>query len=1023
MSCPDDNAISQYFTGQLDAQSQAQLEEHIDQCQACRHLLAELTKSSLVETVASEDGQSDSKKLSFTAGDKVGRFIIQRHLGSGGMGVVYLAHDPELERHVVLKFLKAKTPVEQESRMLREARSMARSGSSVENNSQPSAKKTIETTSDLTMTGELLGTPAYMAPEQIQGKAIDVKTDQFSFCVALFEALYRKRPFAGKNLAEIKNNIVSGKLETPPPNNQTPAWLRNIVYRGLNPDPEKRYFSMEQLISRFDRGLRRNQYLWTGAASVLVLLAMVVFIYNMVSVKPCQGAEAKLAGIWDDPVAVSMKKSFLATQLPFAKQTFKTTADILDKYRQDWLFQHQEACLATQVRKERSTTEMDLRMRCLDDRLEELKVTLEFLAQADNEIVAKSVEIAGNLTSPVSCADQAVLTSLPPLPKDPILKEKVVAIRKRFKKIEALEHAGKDKAAMQLAQEALTANQEVDYPALTAESLYWLGRMESVMGQPYKAGETLSKVVQLATVAEHKILIAHAWIALVSVRGAHGNNPEKGLELGKLAQDMISKNKLSQKLQAQLHINKANVLSVQHKHAESLAELDRAEKIYHRIYGRNHPAWIDVRSREVDSLIYLGEYKKAEKVLSELQKTQLEILGPQHPTIAYTLSQSGYLKRYFGQPEELSDYQQALQILKSCYGEQHPTVSGIRQHIADYYAAIGKDDLALEQISKAIAIDKKIYGGQHRYMASNLLSLGDIYHNQAKFKLAIETLEQALDITKTVAHPHHSGLAMVYISLAEVNETIGNLAAAQEYYEKALDILAHNKSEAIHEIACLVGLVSVYIEQDDFQKAFLLIEQAKKIALDRVGPDSPEYAEYLYQKIFYYIQKQDLIRARKFIAQLHPLINKISLPDSYAFVDYHDLFGLLEHKANNHKQAEYHFRKSLELWNSIQANNKLDISISRIGLGRALLDQNQPQKALADIEKAHQVISTLEGDPIELAEAEFAYARVLWDTRKDRPRAIKLAKSADKRYRTHQRFTAKQDSAQVTAWLKRYGSK
>ncbi len=49
----------------------------------------------------------------------------------------------------------------------------------------------------------MIGTPAYMAPEQLRGGAADARSDQFSFCVALFEALYGERPFAGGSLEEL----------------------------------------------------------------------------------------------------------------------------------------------------------------------------------------------------------------------------------------------------------------------------------------------------------------------------------------------------------------------------------------------------------------------------------------------------------------------------------------------------------------------------------------------------------------------------------------------------------------------------------------------------------------------------------------------------------------------------------------------------------------------------------------------------------------------------------------------------
>src|SRR2546430_15749014 len=80
----------------------------------------------------------------------------------------------------------------------------------------------------VTRSGALLGTPTYMSPEQFRGEATDAKSDQFSFCVALYRALYGERPFAGDEIMTIAAEVTGGRLRAPPASSRGPAWVHKI---------------------------------------------------------------------------------------------------------------------------------------------------------------------------------------------------------------------------------------------------------------------------------------------------------------------------------------------------------------------------------------------------------------------------------------------------------------------------------------------------------------------------------------------------------------------------------------------------------------------------------------------------------------------------------------------------------------------------------------------------------------------------------------------------------------------------
>jgi serine/threonine protein kinase len=103
----------------------------------------------------------------------------------------------------------------------------------------------------VTRTGIVTGTPAYMAPEQHLGELGGPASDQFAFCVSLWEALYRQRPFGGESFFEVADAIVEGRLLQPPAYPRVPGWITNLLERGLAREPEQRHPSMRSLLASF----------------------------------------------------------------------------------------------------------------------------------------------------------------------------------------------------------------------------------------------------------------------------------------------------------------------------------------------------------------------------------------------------------------------------------------------------------------------------------------------------------------------------------------------------------------------------------------------------------------------------------------------------------------------------------------------------------------------------------------------------------------------------------------------------
>jgi len=132
----------------------------------------------------------------------------------------------------------------------------------------------------LTIDGAVMGTPAYMSPEQHEGRPTDARTDQFSFCAALYLALYGRRPFPGSGLESLRMAVIDGRVRVPPKGGRVPDAVRDVVLRGLSVDPDKRFASMDALLAALARATEGNDgraqgvrgWAFGGAATLLVLL-------------------------------------------------------------------------------------------------------------------------------------------------------------------------------------------------------------------------------------------------------------------------------------------------------------------------------------------------------------------------------------------------------------------------------------------------------------------------------------------------------------------------------------------------------------------------------------------------------------------------------------------------------------------------------------------------------------------------------------------------------------------------------
>jgi hypothetical protein len=110
----------------------------------------------------------------------------------------------------------------------------------------------------LTEAGLVAGTPPYMAPEQLLGRATDFRTDHFAFGVLLYEMAAGRHPFGGQSLPSTIARILAAPPEAPPRDDRLPSEVWEIVDRCLQKDPADRYASTQELVHAIESARSRT---------------------------------------------------------------------------------------------------------------------------------------------------------------------------------------------------------------------------------------------------------------------------------------------------------------------------------------------------------------------------------------------------------------------------------------------------------------------------------------------------------------------------------------------------------------------------------------------------------------------------------------------------------------------------------------------------------------------------------------------------------------------------------------------
>jgi predicted Ser/Thr protein kinase len=213
----------------------------------------------------------------------------------------------------------------------------------------------------VTATAAVVGTPAYMPPEQWAGAPPEPRADQFAFCVSLWEALAGARPFAGATGDELCAAIAAGPPARPA---RIPRWLLPILRRGLAARPEARWPSMAALVAELTRAAAAHRRRHRAIAAALAVAA-VAAVAAIVAVRasgggpvavargPALASDAAACGPADDPSAelwTADRRARFARRLPDAPELQAFVDAFFTRRTERWRAAYAATCAAREDR-------------------------------------------------------------------------------------------------------------------------------------------------------------------------------------------------------------------------------------------------------------------------------------------------------------------------------------------------------------------------------------------------------------------------------------------------------------------------------------------------------------------------------------------------------------------------------------------------------------------------------------------------------------------------------------------------
>ncbi|PRQ01153.1 protein kinase domain-containing protein [Enhygromyxa salina] len=641
----------------------------------------------------------------------------------------------------------------------------------------------------VTVQGSLLGTPAYMAPEQHEGQRADVLSDQFSFCVTAFECLFGQRPFSGKTLGALSRAILAGEIRPIPRDTKVPRRVSDALLRGLTVDPAQRWPSMSALLEQLHTAATPQRGWAWGSVAVVVLglgVALGVTVADTDAPARCSINADALAGSWDDGRREQLRAALGASKLASADATAKVVSAEFDRWGERFVAAQRDACEATHVRGVQSGELLDRRSGCLERQRREFNAVVQRFITAE-AAVADATALLGQLPDLGRC-DLAHLDDAAALPSDPDAAAAVLAGFERLADARVRLISGDREGALEICAELEVSPAAAQHAPLALGVEALLAQNEALAGEPKAVAKRLQAAIGRAAElgltdieADLRVELAH------QLAGAWTVPEAEQLLVDEAALALRRVGAPQDQRWIEIESARASVSDAQGHYDEAILAYERALDLAETA---GEPDLTQILIGLANTLRKAGDDQRAGQVYDQAAAHVIGRWGEDGPDSAKIEFNRGLLALDTGETERATAHlERARGLSVAIWGEQSRAV-------ADVDFAVAKLALQQGELGRGRALCEAIepiylrtLGPNHQETGRLLNALGVFRFFEGDYQGSLEAYQRALVITSRSLGEHHEEVGQLHSNIGESQLALGRSLEASESFARALKIL------------------------------------------------------------------------------------------------------------------------------------------------------------------------------------------------------------------------------------------